>query len=226
MIILQTENLTKIYGEGDASVKAVDDVALSIDKGESVAIVGSSGSGKSTLIHLVAGVDYPSSGRVVIDEREITSLNESDLAIFRRRNIGIVYQFYNLISALTVEENVMLPYLLDNRKTDDERLENLLRAVGLLDKRKCLPGQLSGGQQQRVSAIRALINDPAIVLADEPTGNLDSRSSRELMDLLCLANKEYGQTLLTVTHDEGIALQADRIITMEDGRIVGNELVR
>jgi len=226
MQILEVKNLSKIYQAGEEFIAALDDVSFSVEKGESLAIVGPSGSGKSTLLHLISGVDTASSGSVVVDGREIANLSEDDLAIFRRRNIGIVFQFYNLISALTIEENIMLPYHLDNRSVDNSKLETFLEKVDLLDRRSALPGQLSGGQQQRISAIRALINEPALVLADEPTGNLDSRSTRELMDLLYYANRKHGQTLVMVTHDEDIALQADRIMTLEDGKIVRDEMVR
>jgi len=226
MAILQVENLTKTYGKGDTTVTALCDVSFSVDKGEFVAIVGASGSGKSTLMHLLGGVDRPDSGRVIVDGNEIYKHSESELAIFRRRNIGIVYQFYNLIPTLTAEENIMLPYLLDNRKPGKSKLREILETIGLSDRAKHLPSELSGGQQQRVSIGRALINDPAIILADEPTGNLDSKASCEVMDLLKLSNKRYNQTLLVITHDEKIALQADRIITISDGRIIRDEVVR
>ena len=226
MAILHVENLTKTYGKGDTSVTALSEVSFSVEKGEFVAIVGASGSGKSTLMHLLGGVDRPDSGRVAVDGNEIYKRNESELAIFRRRNIGIVYQFYNLIPTLTAEENIMLPYLLDNRKPGKSKLREILNTIGLSDRAKHLPSELSGGQQQRVSIGRALINDPAIILADEPTGNLDSKASREVMDLLKLSNKRYNQTLLVITHDEKIALQADRIITISDGQILRDEAVR
>ncbi|MCL2828123.1 MAG: ABC transporter ATP-binding protein [Oscillospiraceae bacterium] len=226
MAILQVENLTKTYGKGDTIVTALDDVSFSVEKGEFVAIVGASGSGKSTLMHLIGGVDRPDAGRVVVDGNEIYQSNESELAIFRRRNIGIVYQFYNLIPTLTAEENIMLPCLLDNRKADPAKLNTILDTIGLSDRAEHLPSELSGGQQQRVSIGRALINDPAIILADEPTGNLDSKASREVMDLLKLSNKRYNQTLLVITHDEKIALEADRIITLSDGQILRDEAVR
>ena len=226
MSILQVEELTKIYGKGDTSVAALDGVSFSVDKGEFVAIIGASGSGKSTLMHLVGGVDRPTSGRVVVDGNEIYRLNESKLAIFRRRNIGLIYQFYNLIPTLTAEENIMLPRLLDNRKPDKNKLRTILETTGLTNRAKHLPSELSGGQQQRVSIGRALINDPALILADEPTGNLDSKSSREIIDLLKLANKRYNQTVIIITHDENIALQADRIITIGDGQILRDEGVR
>jgi putative ABC transport system ATP-binding protein len=226
MDILQVNGLTKTYGKGDMIVSALDNVSFSVKKGESVAVVGASGSGKSTLLHLLGGVDRPTSGKVYIDGKDIYDLNESNLAIFRRRNIGIIYQFYNLIPTLTVEENIMLPSLLDNRKPDAEKLRSILETIGLTDRAKHLPNELSGGQQQRVSVGRALINDPAIILADEPTGNLDSKLSREIIDLLKLSNKRYNQTLLVITHDEKIAMQAGRVITIGDGRILRDEEVR
>jgi putative ABC transport system ATP-binding protein len=226
MNILQVNGLTKTYGKDDTVVNALDNVSFSVKKGEFVAVVGASGSGKSTLLHLLGGVDRPTSGRVNIDGKDIYDLNESNLAIFRRRNIGIIYQFYNLIPTLTAEENIMLPRLLDNRKPDAEKLSSILETIGLTDRAKHLPSELSGGQQQRVSVGRALINDPAIILADEPTGNLDSKSSREIMDLLKLSNKKYNQTLLVITHDEKIAMQADRVITIGDGKIIRDEEVR
>lgn len=223
MAILQVNNLTKTYGNGDTTVTALNGVSFSVDKGEFVAIIGASGSGKSTLMHLIGGVDRPTAGTVVVDGNEIYNSNESELAIFRRRNIGIIYQFYNLIPTLTAEENIMLPRLLDNRKPDHSKLKNILETVGLTNRAGHLPSQLSGGQQQRVSVGRALINDPAIILADEPTGNLDSKSSREVIELLKLSNKKFNQTLIVITHDENIALQADRIITISDGQIIGDE---
>lgn len=226
MPILQVKDLVKTYGKGDTTVTALDGVSFSVKKGEFVAIIGPSGSGKSTLMHLIGGVDRPTSGSVFIDGNEIYKSNESELAIFRRRNIGIIYQFYNLIPTLTAEENIMLPCLLDNRKPDDDKLQSILETIGLSDRAKHLPSELSGGQQQRVSVGRALINDPALILADEPTGNLDSKSSREIIDLLKLANKRYNQTLLIITHDEKIALQADRIITINDGQILRDEVIK
>ncbi|MDR0293842.1 MAG: ABC transporter ATP-binding protein [Oscillospiraceae bacterium] len=226
MAILEVRDLTKIYGKGDTAVAALGGVSFRVEKGEFVAVVGASGSGKSTLMHLIGGVDRPTSGSVTVDGNELFSLNESELAIFRRRNIGLIYQFYNLIPTLTAEENIMLPRLLDNRKPDRDKLRAILETTGLSDRAKHLPGELSGGQQQRVSIGRALINDPALILADEPTGNLDSKSSREVIDLLKLSNKRYHQTLLIITHDEKIALQADRIITVSDGKILGDEVVR
>jgi len=226
MAILQVQNLTKTYGKGDTTVTALGGVSFGVEKGEFVAVVGASGSGKSTLMHLIGGVDRPTSGSVTVDGNEIYKSNESELAIFRRRNIGIIYQFYNLIPTLTAEENIMLPRLLDNRKPDEDKLRAILETIGLSDRAKHLPSELSGGQQQKVSVGRALINDPALILADEPTGNLDSKSSREIIDLLKLANKRYNQTLLIITHDEKIALQADRVITIEDGLILRDEGVR
>ena len=226
MSILQVKDLTKVYGKGDAQVTALDHVSFTVEKGDFVAIVGASGSGKSTLMHLIGGVDHPTSGSVIVDGMDIFSLNESNLAIFRRRNVGLIYQFYNLIPTLTAEENVILPHLLDKRRPDPKKLAEMLEILGLAERKNHLPGQLSGGQQQRVSIGRALINDPAVVLADEPTGNLDSRKSRSIMELLKLFNRQFNQTLLLITHDEKIALQADRIITLEDGHIQRDEAVR
>lgn len=226
MAALEVKELTKIYGSGESQVVALDHVSFQVKKGEFVAIVGASGSGKSTLMNLVGGIDRPTSGRVIIEEKDIFSMNESELAIFRRRNIGIVYQFYNLIPNLNVEENIMLPCLLDHRKPDHEKLERIVEMTGLSHRRKHLPGELSGGQQQRVSVGRALINDPAFILADEPTGNLDSKSGREIIDLLTAANRKAKQTLILITHDENIALQADRILTISDGQILRDEVMR
>ena len=223
MSIIQVTNLTKTYGKGDNQVKAVDNLSFSAEKGDFIAIVGASGSGKSTLMHLLGGVDRPTSGHVHIDGQSIFAMNESKLAIFRRRNMGIVYQFYNLIPTLTAEENIMLPYLLDARKPSEATVNELLALTGMTNRAKHLPSQLSGGQQQRVSIARALINSPAVILADEPTGNLDSKASREILELLILANKRYNQTLIMITHDEKIALMADRIITLSDGRILRDE---
>jgi len=224
--ILQVKDLTKLYGKGDTTVTALGGIDLEINKGDFVAIVGASGSGKSTLMHLIGGIDRPTSGNVMVDGNEIYNLNESELAIFRRRNIGIIYQFYNLIPTLTTAENIMLPRLLDNRKADNHKLQAILETIGLSDRAKHLPGELSGGQQQRVSVGRALINDPALILADEPTGNLDSKASGEIIDLLKLANKRYNQTLIIITHDEKIALQADRIITIDDGQLIRDEVIK
>ena len=226
MAALEVKELTKIYGSGESQVVALDHVSFQVKKGEFVAIVGASGSGKSTLMNLVGGIDRPTSGSVIIEEKDIFSMNESELAIFRRRNIGIVYQFYNLIPNLNVEENIMLPCLLDHRKPDHEKLERIVEMTGLSHRRKHLPGELSGGQQQRVSVGRALINDPAFILADEPTGNLDSKAGREIIDLLTAANRKAKQTLILITHDENIALQADRILTISDGRILRDEGMR
>lgn len=226
MEILRVENLSKVYGSGDTAVKALDNVSFRVTKGEFVAIVGPSGSGKSTLLHILGGVDLPSDGRVYIDNTNIYGLNESKLAIFRRRQIGLVYQFYNLIPVLNVEENITLPLLLDERKVISSHLEEILTTLGLKDRLNHLPNQLSGGQQQRVSIGRALINNPALVLADEPTGNLDSKNSAEIIELLKYSNRKYNQTLLIITHDQDIALQADRIISLEDGRIIRDEVVR
>lgn len=226
MAILEVKELTKIYGRGDNQVTALDHVSFQVKKGEFVAIVGASGSGKSTLMNLIGGIDRPSAGSVVIEGKEIFGMNESELAIFRRRNIGIVYQFYNLIPNLTVDENIMLPCLLDKRKPDHKKLEQIVEMTGLSHRRTHLPGELSGGQQQRVSVGRALINDPAFILADEPTGNLDSKAGREIIDLLLAANQKAKQTLILITHDEKIALQADRIITISDGRILRDEVIR
>ena len=226
MAILQVKELAKTYGKGDTIVTALGGVSFSVEKGEFVAIVGASGSGKSTLMHLIGGVDRPTSGTVTVDGNEIFKQNESELAIFRRRNIGLIYQFYNLIPTLTAGENISLPHLLDNRKPDKDKLRTILETIGLTDRANHLPSELSGGQQQRVSVGRALINDPALILADEPTGNLDSKSSREIIDLLKLSNRRYNQTLIIITHDEKIALQADRIITVSDGQIIRDEAVR
>ena len=226
MDILRVENLTKVYGKGETQVRALDNVSFSVKKGEFVAIVGASGSGKSTLLHILGGVDRPTTGKVYIDDTDIYALNETQLAIFRRRQIGLIYQFYNLIPILNVEENITLPLLLDGRKVDPKRLQDILVTLGLTERVKHLPNELSGGQQQRVSIGRALINQPALVLADEPTGNLDSKNSREIVDLLKLSNKQYNQTLIVITHDQRIALQADRMITLEDGRIVKDEVIR
>ena len=226
MEILQIEHLTKIYGKGDTAVRALDDVSFSVSKGEFVAIVGPSGSGKSTLLHILGGVDRPTAGTVRIEGNDIYTLNESNLAIFRRRQIGLIYQFYNLIPVLTVKENITLPMLLDGRKVDEEELSGLLSMLSLQNRVDHLPNQLSGGQKQRVSIGRALINHPALVLADEPTGNLDSKNSAEIVSLLKYFNREMNQTLIIITHDERIALQADRIIAIEDGRISRDEVVR
>lgn len=220
MEILKVENLIKTYGSGENLVHAVDDVSFSVEKGEFVAIVGASGSGKSTLLHLIGGVDRPTSGKIFVDGNDISKMNDDKLAVFRRRQVGIVYQFYNLIPILTVEENITLPCDLDGRGVDRERLEMILDSFGLRARRKHLPNQLSGGQQQRTSIARALINNPSLVLADEPTGNLDSKSSEEVMSMLKMCNQSYGQTVIMITHNLDIAKQADRIITISDGKIL------
>ena len=226
MEVLRVEHLSKIYGQGENEVKALDDVSFSVEKGQFVAIIGPSGSGKSTLLHILGGVDRPTSGKVYLESQDVFAQNEEQLAIFRRRQVGLVYQFYNLIPVLNVVENITLPVLLDGRKVNSERLEDLMTTLNLHDRASHLPNQLSGGQQQRVSIGRALMNAPAVVLADEPTGNLDSRNSQEIVELLKLSNRKYGQTLIVITHDESIALQADRIITIEDGHITRDEVIR
>ena len=219
MKILNVENLVKTYGNGENIVHAVDNVSFSVEKGEFVAIVGASGSGKSTLMHMIGGVDIPTGGHIFVDGQEITGMNAEKLAIFRRRQIGVVYQFYNLIPILTAEENITLPVDLDGRKTDLKRLDELLKTLGIEDKRHSLPNQLSGGQQQRVSIARALITEPALLLADEPTGNLDSKATADIVGLLKMSNKNFGQTVIMITHNLEIAAQADRILTMSDGRL-------
>ena len=224
--ILQIENLSKVYGKGETAVKALDDVSFSIKKGEFVVIIGPSGSGKSTLLHLLGGVDRPTSGRVLVDNTDIYQLNETQLAIFRRRQIGLIYQFYNLIPILTVEENITLPVLLDGHKVEQKQFQDIVTILGLNNRLTHLPNQLSGGQQQRVSIGRALVSNPAIMLADEPTGNLDSKNSSEIMELLKMFNKTYNQTLIVITHDERIAMQADRVISIEDGRMAKDEVIR
>ncbi|MBE1556171.1 ATP-binding cassette domain-containing protein [Sporosarcina limicola] len=226
MDILKIDHLSKLYGKGETAVKALDDVSLTIKKGEFVAIIGPSGSGKSTLLHMLGGVDKPTSGKVFVDNTDIYNLNETQLAIFRRRQIGLIYQFYNLIPVLTVEENITLPVLLDEHKVDKKQLGEIVKTLNLQSRLNHLPNQLSGGQQQRVSIGRALISNPALMLADEPTGNLDSENSKEIIDLLKMFNKNYNQTLIIITHDERIALQADRIITIKDGRIAKDEVIR
>ncbi len=226
MEILRCENLSKVYGTGNTCVRALDDVSFSVEQGEFVSIVGPSGSGKSTLLHILGGVDKPTGGKVYIDGTDIHSLKEDQLAIFRRRQIGLVYQFYNLMPVLNVDENILLPHLLDGRKMDQERLDSVVEYLGLSDRRKNLPNQLSGGQQQRVSIGRAIYSHPAIVLADEPTGNLDRKNGEEIIRLLKESNRTHKQTLILITHDESIALQADRMIYIEDGRIVRNERIR
>ncbi len=224
MEILKVEHLCKSYGKGENLVKAVNDVSFSVNKGEFVAIVGASGSGKSTLLHLLGGVDRPTSGKVFIDGKDIYTLNDDNLAIFRRRQVGLIYQFYNLIPILNVEENIILPCNLDGKEVKKEKLDDLLKTLKLEERRKHLPNELSGGQQQRVSIGRAVINEPAIMLADEPTGNLDSKASEEIISLLRLSNKKYNQTVIIITHDEKIALEADRIITIDDGKIIKDEM--
>ena len=224
--ILRVENLTKIYGEGENAVRALDGVSFSVQKGEFVAVMGPSGSGKSTLLHLLGGVDRPTAGKVYVGGVDVYAQNEEELAVFRRRKVGLIYQFYNLIPVLTVEENIALPVLMDGRKVNKERMENLLKILKMEKRRTHLPGQLSGGQQQRVSIGRALMNAPAVVLADEPTGNLDSENSRQIVELLKYSNRTYDQTMVVITHDEDIALQADRVIALADGRIVKDEVIR
>lgn len=226
MEILKVENLTKTYGKGNTLVKALDHVSFSIEKGEFVAIIGASGSGKSTLLHLLGGVDKPTSGRVIVDGEDAYRLNEENLAIFRRRQVGLIYQFYNLIPILNVEENITLPILLDGKKVDKKYLNELLETLDLKKRVNHLPNELSGGQQQRVSIGRALMNHPALLLADEPTGNLDSKSSKEILELLKLSNKKYKQTIIMITHDHNLALAADRIITIDDGKIISDEKVK
>ena len=226
MNILEVSHLTKIYGKGENQVKALDDVSFSVERGEFLAITGPSGSGKSTLLHIIGGVDRPTSGSVKIEDTDIYRLNETNLAIFRRRQIGLIYQFYNLIPVLDVWENITLPLLLDGQKPDKAYTQELVKTLGLSSRIHHLPNQLSGGQQQRVSIGRALMTHPALVLADEPTGNLDRKNSEEIVELLKYSNRHYNQTLIVITHDEGIALQADRIINIEDGRITRNEVLR
>lgn len=226
MNIVEVKNLSKVYGKGETAVTALDDVSFTVKKGEFVCIIGPSGSGKSTLLHLLGGVDRPSSGKVLIDQTDIYDLNETQLAIFRRRQIGLIYQFYNLIPILTVEENITLPMLLDEQKVDPSHFNKVVEILCLSERLSHLPNQLSGGQQQRVSIGRALISNPAIMLADEPTGNLDSKNSKEIMELLKMFNKTYNQTLIVITHDERIALQADRIIAIEDGKVARDEVIR
>ena len=218
MEILRVESLTKVYGKGENEVRALDGVSFSVEKGEFVAVIGPSGSGKSTLLHILGGVDRPTSGRVLMDEEQ--------LAIFRRRQVGLIYQFYNLIPVLNVTENITLPVLMDGQKVNQNRLAELMTTLKLTGRENHLPNQLSGGQQQRVSIGRALMNAPAVVLADEPTGNLDSKNSKEIVDLLKISNEKYGQTLIVITHDESIALQADRIISIDDGKITRDEVIR
>ena len=224
MKILEVTNLCKTYGKGDTMVKALDNVSFSVEKGEFVGIIGPSGSGKSTLLHILGGVDVPTKGSVVINQTDISNLDETALAIFRRRQIGLIYQFYNLIPILTVKENLTLPLLLDGRKPDEKQISTLVKRLGLEHRLDHLPNQLSGGQQQRVSIGRALVNNPALMLADEPTGNLDSENSKEIISLLRQFNKDFNQTVIIITHDEKIANSADRVITIEDGKITGDEV--
>ena len=226
MEILRIEHLSKVYGQGENQVRAVDDVSFSVEKGEFLAIIGPSGSGKSTLLHILGGVDRPTSGKVYVDGQDVYAQDEDHLAIFRRRQVGLIYQFYNLIQVLNVVENMTLPVLMDGRAVNRQRLDELLDVLDLRGREKHLPNQLSGGQQQRVSIGRALMNAPAVVLADEPTGNLDSKNSQEIVELLKLSNRKYGQTLVIITHDENIALQAHRIIAIEDGRITRDQRIR
>ncbi len=226
MEILRVENLCKNYGKGETLVKALDNVSFTAEKGEFIAIVGSSGSGKSTLLHILGGVDRPTSGKVYVEGEDVYKLNENNLAIFRRRQVGLIYQFYNLIPILNVKENITLPILLDNKKPDVKYLDELIETLGLTNRVSHLPNELSGGQQQRVSIGRALMNRPALLLADEPTGNLDSKAGREIVELLKLSNKKYKQTIIMITHDHNLALNADRIITLEDGKIISDEKVK
>lgn len=226
MEILKVENLCKTYGKGETLVKALDSVSFSVEKGEFVAIVGSSGSGKSTLLHILGGVDRPTSGKVYVDGEDVYKLNETNLAIFRRRQVGLIYQFYNLIPILNVKENMTLPILLDSKKVDEKYLDELIEILGLTNRVNHLPNELSGGQQQRVSIGRALMNRPTLLLADEPTGNLDSKASKEIIELLKLSNKKYKQTIIMITHDHDLALNASRIITLEDGKIISDERIK
>ena len=226
MELMQIQHLSKVYGQGENQVRAVDDISFTVEKGEFLAIIGPSGSGKSTLLHILGGVDCPTSGKVFVDGQDVYAQNEDQLAIVRRRQVGLIYQFYNLIPVLNVVENMTLPVLMDGRQVNQERLGELLDVLGLRGREKYLPNQLSGGQQQRVSIGRALMNAPAVVLADEPTGNLDSKNSQEIVELLKMSNKKYGQTLVIITHDENIALQAHRVIAIEDGRITRDERIR
>ena len=226
MKILRTENLTKTYGMGDTKVTALDNLNLRISKGQFVAIIGSSGSGKSTLLHMLGGVDNPTKGKIYIDDIDISSMNETELALFRRRKVGIIYQFYNLIPTLNVEKNILLPMLLDSRKPTKDQFDKIIKMLGLNERLNHLPNQLSGGQQQRVAIARALIYRPSIILADEPTGNLDRANTEAILEMLRVSNKEYNQTMILITHDEKIALSADRVLTIEDGRIVSDEVIK
>lgn len=226
MEILRVENLCKVYGQGENTVRALDGVSFSVEKGEFLAIIGPSGSGKSTLLHILGGVDTPTSGKVMMNGQDVYRQSDDNLAIFRRRHVGLIYQFYNLIPVLNVRENITLPLLMDGRKVNENKLDEMLKVLKLKGREKHLPNQLSGGQQQRVSIGRALINEPSVILADEPTGNLDSKNSREIVELLKYYNRYYNQTLIVITHDEDIALQADRIISIEDGKITRDEVIR
>ena len=226
MEILRVEHLSKVYGSGENAVHALDDVSFSVEKGQFLAIIGPSGSGKSTLLHILGGVDKPTSGHVFLNGEDVYSRTDTQLAVFRRREVGLIYQFYNLIPVLNVVENITLPVLMDGRKVNETHLRELLHTLGLEGREKHLPNQLSGGQQQRVSIGRALMNAPAVMLADEPTGNLDSKNSQEIVELLKYSNRQYNQTLIVITHDESIALQADRVIAIEDGRITRDEVIR
>ena len=226
MEILRVENLCKVYGQGENTVRALDGVSFSVEKGEFLAIIGPSGSGKSTLLHILGGVDTPTSGNVMMNGQDVYRQSDNNLAIFRRRHVGLIYQFYNLIPVLNVRENITLPLLMDGRKVNENKLDEMLKVLKLKGREKSLHNQLSGGQQQRVSIGRALINEPSVILADEPTGNLDSKNSREIVELLKYYNREYKQTLIVITHDEDIALQADRIISIEDGKITRDEVIR
>ena len=226
MEILRVENLCKTYGKGNTLVRALNDVSFSVEKGEFVAVVGASGSGKSTLLHILGGVDKPTSGKVFVEGQDVYKLNENNLAIFRRRQVGLIYQFYNLIPILNVQENITLPILLDNKEVDKKYLDEIIDTLGLKNRINHLPNELSGGQQQRVSIGRALMNRPSLLLADEPTGNLDSKSSKEIIELLKISNKKYNQTIIMITHDHNLALNANRIITIEDGKIISDEKVK
>lgn len=226
MEILRVEHLSKTYGKGDTLVKALDDISFTVEQGQFVAIVGASGSGKSTLLHILGGVDRPTSGQVFIDNEAVYELNETNLAIFRRRQVGLIYQFYNLIPILNVKENITLPILLDNKKVDENYLQELIETLDLKTRVTHLPNELSGGQQQRVSIGRALMNHPLLLLADEPTGNLDSKASKEIVELLKLSNQKYKQTIIMITHDHSLALNANRIITIDDGKIISDEKVK
>jgi len=224
MDLLRIENLSKVYGKGDNEVRALDNVSFTVPKGQMCAVIGASGSGKSTLLHIIGAVDTPTSGKVFLEDQDVFSQNNTNLAIFRRRQVGMIYQFYNLIPVLNAEENITLPMIMDGRKPDKAHLEKLLDLLGLKERRLHLPSQLSGGQQQRVSIGRALFTSPGVILADEPTGNLDSKNSAEIMELLRKSNHEFNQTMLIITHDENIALQCDRIITLSDGKIINDQL--